>query len=55
MGANVGSNAEPVRSLEVEELKVVAGDSGIQKKLSMKSQKKVASLKEVAVGALVDS
>ena len=29
MGANVGSNAEPIRSLEVAESKVVAGESGI--------------------------
>ena len=33
LGANVGGNAEPVRSLEVAESKVVAGDSGIEKKL----------------------
>ena len=51
----MGSNAEPVRSLEVAESKVVAGDSGIEKKLSMKSQQKAVSQKEVAVGRLVDA
>ena len=34
---------------------LVAGDSGIQKKLSIKSQKQAASFKEVAVRAVVDA
>ena len=45
VGASVGSNAEPVRCLEVAEGKNVAGDF-IQKKLSKKSQRKPCSKME---------
>ena len=54
MGANMGSNTKPVRSLEAAESKVVAGDR-YSTETEYEIPEKAASSKEVAVGALVDA